>query len=819
MKKIDKYDKFNQPQISKVKSKNVPQELKQINQWVCWRWVWKGNKWTKPPCNIHGQIIDHHQSDHSFKEVLKAHKKSDGSLGIGISMRKGDPICGIDIDPGPDGKIPKALKKAVKACGSYSEISPSGNGYRIFGLGSVPTHGSKKGSYVESYCHGRYLTVTGDANGAAGTPLTDLSDIAPWFIKEFGGNGSEANSDGPGDKPDESFTDGGILAVKETDYKEMLEAIDPSDYETWSTVGMALHHEYKGSMEGFQIWDRWSRSADNYGGLEDQEKRWKSFGNYKGDPATGLKIRYLFEKSGGVVDYDEPKLVPFESEEFSLETQDQLRMDLFPPDIQEAVREVARYIKTTESLIMTSVLGIYSAALAKRASVLERGGNHLQCSLGFFQGIPTGGRKSSIDSLLLSPFRKFEAAERRAWRNARGKIEGKIKAMKDQISFLRKAIRAGAEGDELEDLIEEIAELEQKIIETDKPQPRFVCSDITEEELSNLMEDNYETMFVTSDEGRNIIKNIIGRYSSQEAMSLYLHGLTGSNYKRDRVTAKKPVELENPCINMLVKVQKDALLDLVSDDRFGEAGMAARLFLSVYDVDIAAQYEIQNDLDLDYKRLEKYTESLIKLLNSCHGLNSDFSRRFGRVQFYPGDDCKELYVAYSQKYANYLRARKGKGLEEITNKMVSRSLILAAVMETMWNPDKFIKKLEKSREKGSVIVYEISAECYKRACEICDILTNQTVKVIHHAQAESEGKEAQRIVNAVLKDVIQDGKFGGVEGSFPGSIVSQKMAKNRRDEWREFLDMITGAGYFVEIPGSYGKYKLNSKLISKFNGE
>mgnify|MGYP001179535030 CR=1 FL=1 len=53
---------------------------------------------------------------------------------------------------------------------------------------------------------------------------------------------------------------------------------DNTDHDTWFQIGMALYHQYDGSQQGFDLWDRWSASAPNYD-REALEKRWPTFNN------------------------------------------------------------------------------------------------------------------------------------------------------------------------------------------------------------------------------------------------------------------------------------------------------------------------------------------------------------------------------------------------------------------------------------------------------------------------------------------------------------------------------------------------------------
>ena len=150
-----------------VEAANIPQELKDYQHWVLWRYVWRGGKWTKPPYQPNGNMASSTNSKtwSSFDAVWQAYQtgKFDG-IGVALTGKvdaDGLTLAGVDIDKiaGDQGRTKRATD-IVAAIGSYAEISPSGTGVRIL-LRAKPCK-SVAHDGLEFYADkGRYLTVTG----------------------------------------------------------------------------------------------------------------------------------------------------------------------------------------------------------------------------------------------------------------------------------------------------------------------------------------------------------------------------------------------------------------------------------------------------------------------------------------------------------------------------------------------------------------------------------------------------------------------------------------------------------------------------------
>lgn len=156
-----------------IDTSRIPQCLRDAPQWVLWRFEDRDGKLTKPPHQCDGSYASH--ADPAtwarFERAFKAYERG-GFDGIGFVLADMDPFAGVDLDHVFDketGEVAHWAQEIVDRLNSYTEISPSGTGIRIFVRGALPDGfprgGRKKsvgdGQGVEVYCRLRYLTVTG----------------------------------------------------------------------------------------------------------------------------------------------------------------------------------------------------------------------------------------------------------------------------------------------------------------------------------------------------------------------------------------------------------------------------------------------------------------------------------------------------------------------------------------------------------------------------------------------------------------------------------------------------------------------------------
>jgi len=146
-----------------VEANGIPDALKKLNQWVVWSYRLVDGKFKKPPLNPR-TMRDASTNDPStwadFAAALAVYE--DGKAdGIGIVMRAGSGVVGIDLDRCIDenGNVEPNALRIVEMINSYTELSPSGTGLHIFALAELPV--ARRSGPVELYGTSQYLTVTG----------------------------------------------------------------------------------------------------------------------------------------------------------------------------------------------------------------------------------------------------------------------------------------------------------------------------------------------------------------------------------------------------------------------------------------------------------------------------------------------------------------------------------------------------------------------------------------------------------------------------------------------------------------------------------
>jgi putative DNA primase/helicase len=164
-----------------------PDSLTERDQWVLWR----AENGTKRPYNaITGKLASSTcREDWAPFDVARAEYESHPGRyhGLGFVFTPEDGLTGIDLDDCilPDGSYKPWTQRILGCLESYSEVSPSGHGIKIWSRGKLAGNGIRRAvlkggrltteqrhpdadGAIEMYDHGRYFTVTGHKIGILG---------------------------------------------------------------------------------------------------------------------------------------------------------------------------------------------------------------------------------------------------------------------------------------------------------------------------------------------------------------------------------------------------------------------------------------------------------------------------------------------------------------------------------------------------------------------------------------------------------------------------------------------------------------------------
>jgi primase-polymerase (primpol)-like protein len=198
------------PTTIKGDLRNLPEALAPLMampNWVGWRYEWKpksngSGDWTKPPVRANNPSQYAKNNDPatwvSYRQAVQAHEAGQCD-GIGFNVLNSK-FAVLDIDDCRDqstGYIAPEAMQIVHRAATYCEVSPSGEGLRIIGLGDGPylqrklkVPNSKVSVEVYRACE-RYFTVTGKPLEGGSFPggLDNIDRLADDLVTTPGGEG------------------------------------------------------------------------------------------------------------------------------------------------------------------------------------------------------------------------------------------------------------------------------------------------------------------------------------------------------------------------------------------------------------------------------------------------------------------------------------------------------------------------------------------------------------------------------------------------------------------------------------------------------
>lgn len=150
-----------------TQTQNLPQELKQTSQWVCW----VGDD--KIPRNPHTGGYAKSNDPTTWADFDTAVAACEKYHLDGLGFELGNGYFGVDLDHCLQSV--DFCDEFVETLGSYAEISKSGSGLHIICKGKLPI-GARRNGNVEMYPSGRYFICTGNLYNPAYREVVDCTE-------------------------------------------------------------------------------------------------------------------------------------------------------------------------------------------------------------------------------------------------------------------------------------------------------------------------------------------------------------------------------------------------------------------------------------------------------------------------------------------------------------------------------------------------------------------------------------------------------------------------------------------------------------------
>lgn len=717
---------------------HIPDELKQYRQWVNWKSVPRkeGEKPTKPPFMPSGKLArtDDPATWSHFLTTQSAYRSAANEFdGVGFVLKQEGGTVAVDCDncrcPGFDGideeisgglnMVLPEIADHIRSLNSYTEVSPSGKGIRIFAKGKVPGDRKRKGP-VEIYQDGRYMTVTGHHIDGFPRTIEPRQMEIDAFYKQVFGTPEEPPKQEKKSRTESAPGDWRAMIEKAFQSKSGLEIRrlwngDFSAYPSQSEGDLALcSHLAFWLGRNAATMDSAFRESGLFRKKWDEKHGESTYGEATIQKAiAGCKSCYGERLT---LEGEEPKeqAPPEWCDPVSFGELDvpEISSNLIPSFLGEYCKAVTAMTQTPAGLAVMYALSVAATTLQKKFEVSPYSDEYVEpVNLWTATGLDPGTRKTAVKNAFTIPLIQWEQSKSdelkpmiRETAHVRDINQKRIDQLKARAS------KVDAEPDERAGFLRDIMRIEGETPEELIP-PRLWTDDVTPERLQNLMADHGERMALLSDEG-GVFEVMAGLYSNGRAnINVFLQSHAGAPVRVDR--QGRTVTLYKPALTFGLMVQPDIISDLAMGGkaRFRGNGTLAR-FLYCLPNSTVGRRDVKNRARIPDAVKFSYITEMKRLLDIPSVYDEQGKERARILTLSAG--AKEVWLQFSQ----YIEGRQGAEgdlhtIQDWTSKLPGAALRIAGLFHVV--------------EHGEAIP-TISRETMERSLDLCELL-------ISHARA------------------------------------------------------------------------------------
>ena len=759
---------------SNITRENIPAELRNLDQWVPWRYATRKGKKTKIPINAmtgHEADCTDRRQFSSFESALKKVEEDTSLDGVGFVFTDEDPYVGIDVDDClQDGQFSElALNILQRFPGSYAEISPSGKGLKLWIKGKLPISdepdrngklktGRKNPKLrVEAYCRGRYFTTTsqqvvdsksGRNSGEPPVVVDHNDELQKWFAEVFPDRKSV-------DKKDRTLPTSVCATIQEIVEKASAAANGDKFRQLWAGDCSGYgDDESSADLALCSILAFWCNGDAN---LIDEAFRasglcrdkWTEREDYRsmtiGKAIDGCREFYNWDRSqqSSVLSVPEspdpeiqwPDLIDLEEPPI-----DRLPLDLLPRWYGDMIRAVAVSTETPIEMAALLAMGAISTATMRKYEILIEPGFRQSLNLYYVCVMEPGNRKSAVFRLLMASIDQFEREQQQSVRQEIRVADSQAQTWIKRIEDLRTKAAKAKPSENFNILQQEIENLESQTPVV--PQlPQLTGDDATPESVCSLLAGNDERLTLSSAEP-DLFDMMMGRYSNKPNLGIYLKAHDGDSHKENRKKGL-PISLSAPLLTIVVMAQPEAIEDAGQQKVLKGRGLLARFLFVTPPSPVGHRHCIPRPIPRDIA--QRYEDFLRRLL-TVPVLKDEYDRPQPRLirmspQAHHLWKKEQLRIESDQRDGGRLSANK-----DWAGKFPAAIARIAANLH--------IANYAESGEDPATMI--VPASTMEMAIQFARVIESHTLRVFGAMNTDGNRNTAIKIIRTIRKDSLNE---------------------------------------------------------------
>ena len=293
---------------------NIPQALREEKTFIFWKPIQgEKGKIIKMPINPQTLRSGGQTNPNNFITLNQAIERLEGEQkkpiahrafnGIGMVFQKESNLVGFDLDDvrDLDGNLKLFAKDILENVTGFVEKSLSGNGYHIITRTEENLASTKNNQlgFEVFKTPDYYIALTGNEDKEFSAPEFPIAPVDISAIKPYIQRADQASKERLSKFEIDSQRDPN-LSLQEA--REMVLSIQAPDTgrQFWLSIGMFLHHQFRGDESAKEIWIEYSQQDPmifgEFAGYDEIEYQWRSFNRDLSTAYTQATLRWYLQK-------------------------------------------------------------------------------------------------------------------------------------------------------------------------------------------------------------------------------------------------------------------------------------------------------------------------------------------------------------------------------------------------------------------------------------------------------------------------------------------------------------------------------------------